>query len=480
MRATIGIFFKLAAIAVMLICGPVMAACNNPANWLESPKVGVKMLIGYQQSLSGTQFAGDPSSGQNFQPFAPPPPPEMLERSDGTLPANTEGWISYYELDSKGNWRICRQEKWRARDESTDPLKIAQTAKYQSGNASLRPLMQSHYFGSATVFLYDKVGRIQETFKVLPLPTETFDRQCFRYNVKNQLLLYVAANTRDVCPTGDPDLKDYWRAFRYADYKGEPVTVWAQQHYASKDGTWEDRIDFVGPLDDAQPYTGYAKVESGKGLVEILGGVRVGPKDQSDNTKYPYDSGKLPPIEYYFTKQPVPASVLTDMEQLYRHDRRRETDVLSGVKLVEFYPANVHVLRERFYTGFDRTIRQEKYDDQGRLKRVINLGFVGKYKNSGGFYDERLSGLVGLKVKTNKLHYRVWDYDDAGNPELVAIGWNTKLGSAMRNERLDDAEMAYGTPDGVVKWKTKEEFFKAFDFDAWAMRAYPELPSAPR
>jgi hypothetical protein len=121
-----------------------------------------------------------------------------------------------------------------------------------------------------------------------------------------------------------------------------------------------------------------------------------------------------------------------------------------------------------------RTLRQEQHDDTGKLKRAINLGFAGLNKQGGGFYDEDLRGKVGLKPKSNKLLHRVWAYDAAGKASLAAIGRDTKFGSAMREEPLDLAQLAFGSPDGTVRWKREEDFFKAFDFDPLAKRTYPD------
>jgi hypothetical protein len=71
--------------------------------------------------------------------------------------------------------------------------------------------------------------------------------------------------------------------------------------------------------------------------------------------------------------------------------------------------------------------------------------------------------------------YRVWDYDAAGKASLAAIGCDTRFASAMREEPLDLAQLAFGLLDGTVRWKREEDFFKAFDFDPMASRAYPDL-----
>lgn len=102
----------------------------------------------------------------------------------------------------------------------------------------------------------------------------------------------------------------------------------------------------------------------------------------------------------------------------------------------------MHQPRDRFYMAAGRTLRQEQHDETGKLKRAINLGFVGLNRKDGGFYED-LRGKVSLKLKGNKLLYRVWEYDAAGKASLVAIGWDTKFGSAMREDPLDLAQLAF-------------------------------------
>lgn len=479
---------KPALLALGWIClGVAQAACNNPTNWLESPKDGVKVLIGYEQDLGG-HFASQPANGLDTPAFAPPLPQDIQANdAQGTLPKDEDkGVVSYYEPDGKDGWRICRKEDWFRRSESTRPASIARTEKNQSRNVSLAPVLRSHVMGAARVYLYDSKGRIQETFAAAVYEPEkservtTDERQCFRFNDQNLLQLYVSATATNACPSGDPDSRDTWRRFRYGAFKNdrgqtENGSLWIQWHQGNGDGRWSESIVFRNsPKPGPERHGGNASVDSSKGVTQILGGFNIGLRDRSDGPALKYTDGSSKPIEYYFTKPPVPVSMLDDIEQLYRHDRRRETQVLSGIKLIEFYPAGAHQPLDRFYMAAGRTLRQEQYDDSGKLKRVINLGFVGLNKKDGGFYDEDLRGKVGLKLKGNKLLYRVWEYDAAGKAGLIAIGWDTKFGSAAREEPLDLAQLAFGSPDGTVGWKREDEFFKTFDFDPIASRAYPD------
>jgi hypothetical protein len=76
------------------------------------------------------------------------------------------------------------------------------------------------------------------------------------------------------------------------------------------------------------------------------------------------------------------------------------------------------------------------------------------------------------KSKKGQRAQDLWDYDAAGKAGLVALGWNAKMRHG-KSEEVDRADIVFGTPDGGPKWNTKEEFFKAFDFDPTAATAYP-------
>ena len=77
------------------------------------------------------------------------------------------------------------------------------------------------------------------------------------------------------------------------------------------------------------------------------------------------------------------------------------------------------------------------------------------------------------RLKGHDIIYRVWEYDDAGKGKLVAIGWNAKFSLFGKTEDIMHAQVIFGMPDGVERWKTKAEFARAFDFDEEAQRAYP-------
>jgi hypothetical protein len=458
------------------------AACNNPKNLLESPNEGVKVFVGYQQELS--TFASTLNGRQEGQfedkPYPPPLPAEMIDKPwQGKLSKETN-FISYYEPDGKGNWRMCRQEKWGPRD--SDPVEESETQN-QGKNPAVRPWLKTHFMGVATVYLYDAKGRISETFVALSQEKKgtdpTGERQCFRFDAKDRAELYVRATTSNACPKGEPDLRDNWVRYRYIELKDGRVTDrWVESHSGQPDKTWKKRITFHILIDpnnkdeDKRFQGGSAEADSDNGVTQILAAYHIGEKDESDSYRYKLSDGSEGGSSYYFTRPPVPMAILDNPDKIYDYDRRRETAVTNVIYLLEFFQAGRHRTRDRIYVGAGRTVRHEQYDEAGKLKRAINLGKFSRKDMDMGFYDENLLGAgISLKLTGHELYYRVWDYDDKGKPKLVALGWNDKFRPGMR-EAVDFAEIIYGTPDGKQKWKTEEEFFKAFDFDPNAIRAY--------
>jgi hypothetical protein len=476
----------------LLWAGSASAACNNPKNWLESPAQGVKTFVGYKQELEygfATQMTGD-LPGQAVHPDLPYPPPlpaEMLEKAwQGKLSEKGESFISYYEPDGKGNWRVCRVDKWAPKNEDFSTTWLATSnQENQRNNPIVRPWLKSHFTWSGRAYLYDSKGRLSEVFLIQPPEKKdediTGDRECFRFDAKDRPEMYVRTTSSNACPKGDkPDPHDFSERFRYLELKDGWVTFrWGEQHFGKPDGSWVKEISFRSMYDpnnkdeNRRFQGGNARADSTKGVTQILGGYRLGEKDESLGPSYKVND-HVQPSEYYFTKPPVPISMLDTPEEIYNYDRRRETSVTKVTKLLEFFPARQNRVRDRFYTIVGNTVRHEQYDAAGKLKRVINVGQYSRQDKSWGFYDEDLkSAKLPLKLKGHPLFYRVWEYDAAGKGSLVALGWNEKF-TLGKSEPLDSANIVYGTPDGTKKWANQEDFFKAFDFDATASRAYGE------
>lgn len=462
-------------VALILRCASAEAVCNNPKDWTESPANQVKVYFGYEEVWSHHAFATQTMTGLDVSPYPPPLPDNARPlpiAPDGDTP------VSYYEPNPRGGWRICRIEYWNPYVlRNMAPNAWQENVRRQP---ALTPIAKTHGLGEVIVFLYDARGRIEQKIPVMidgDLPPRESDPDCFRYDDKDRIVLWVSASITNKCPAGEPDIRDFWHRFRFAELNGETWSLWAENHYGKDNGSWSKTIFFIEGTDFNLP-SGNAQADSERGVFRILGGQHFGLRDQSHGTRFKNSNGREKAVQYYFPIPPVPISMLEHVEKhLYDYPRRRVTAVTAGIELLEYFPPHQHEVRERFYVAPDgSTLRQEVYTASGQLKRVINLGFWGKNNSNGGFYDEDVRNApISLRLKDNKLLYRVWDYDASGKAKLVAIGWNRRNGSAFFGDNnVFSAKIAFGTPDGKEKWASEEEFFKAFDFDPSASRAFPE------
>jgi hypothetical protein len=58
---------------------------------------------------------------------------------------------------------------------------------------------------------------------------------------------------------------------------------------------------------------------------------------------------------------------------------------------------------------------------------------------------------------------------------LIAVSWNRAVRlNPLKNTHMIFADMAYGTPDGKIRWKTAAEFEKAFGFSTDAVEVFPD------
>ncbi|SAK64593.1 hypothetical protein AWB76_03519 [Caballeronia temeraria] len=62
---------------------------------------------------------------------------------------------------------------------------------------------------------------------------------------------------------------------------------------------------------------------------------------------------------------------------------------------------------------------------------------------------------------------RVFDVSPAGKKRLVALAWRRTpfRTEPDTNDAPDDTDLAFGLPDGSVKWRNKAAFLKAWNID---------------
>lgn len=508
---------KHLVVTVFLLCVTMQAVarCNNPENWLESPNEGVKVFVGYRHDRPNellSRITGDRPEKLYFG-FPPPLPQSMLDKpwegklieTETTGRDAKERYVSFFEPDGKGQWRLCREEVWslkRTKGWWGKPLEFSpkEISDYtvsedvHKSNPALVPWLTTHYSNLAEIFLYDSKGRLVENFiaaKTESKSVERFPPECWRYDDKNRITLQLKANGTKVCPSGEPDPRDdyYYRVFySFDEPDGTPTYIasWVEQNYGNQSGSWTKDISFSKLIDPQNPNPkqryqgGNARADAKRGLVRILGGYRLGERENSIGPSFKYASGGIPPIEYLFVNNNAPVSyeMLKDPENIYKYNRRRDTDITKVTRLHEYFSANRIHTKDRFFAAFGRILRHEQLDDEGKLKRAINVGRFSRNDGEFGFYDEDLKkAKISLKLKGHELYYRVWDYDANGRATLVALGWGARL-RLREPEKIDEAKILFGLPDGTIRWKSEEEFFQAFDFDPTGERAFVHARAA--
>ncbi|GJI95433.1 hypothetical protein RugamoR57_21510 [Duganella caerulea] len=436
-------------------------------------------MIGYEPP---DQYVLDGlSDGSERKARLAPLPRDMIEQSGkGTMSPARNTVISYYEADGLGEWRLCRLEHWWPADSDDDATRQRLrkvTPRYVAKNPILAKLPPGVMAYDATLVFYDKKGRIQQTAignfaePERPLIIKT----CYVYDDKDRVLLGVWPTTTKKCPSGEPDPRDAWKRYRYADYQGKSVVLLDQSHGVGQNGSWSEKIRFqssAGP----DGLSGVAEVDSVNGLTLIYGS-DVGAKDNNSANMVVNELGHWNGSTYTFTKPPVPAAVLDNLDLLYKYERRRQTMVNGAVKMYELFPPNQHIARDRYYMIDSFVMRHEQLDAKGKVVRVITMkDWRQPHPGPNPAVDDKK--LVARQFPLfHEIFHRVYDIDAKGNPKLVAISWNRerRLNPAKRVP-LDMADLVYGTPDGKERWKTEAEFEKAFNTSAHANAVFPDNP----
>jgi len=176
-------------------------------------------------------------------------------------------------------------------------------------------------------------------------------------------------------------------------------------------------------------------------------------------------------LNYTFPGERVPPEIAKGLfEGITDYTRVREYRHRSHRRIFEVFGPGAKQPHERQWRTLDLN-RQENYDANGRLTRVILFGPV---PGSGG-YTENLrayveKGVLKLTPLTSGYSsYRVYDYDAAGNETLSFVCWRHEVSTNKpyahfpwwepdpRPKRSREAELQYGrtqvgtrcgTPDG--------------------------------
>ena len=458
------------------------AACNNVKNWFDAPGPEIKVFVGYKQKQKpGFGSVGVSQSATDY-PYPEPLPKEMLgKEGSGKLSETETADISYYEPDGRGNWRVCRTELWwppsAGNDEASREQHRMITKRYAAENDVLSKLGPQHMALYATLYFYDKKGRIVrlEEGNFRKPEQKASIKICREYDEEDNLTLLLDPKNSQSCQANPPDVRDEWLRYRYGKYQGKQVTLLDEWHRGNAGGKWSKSFSVfrtgVGP--DA--VYGAAKAKMGKGVTVIYGS-NAGKLDNNAANTVLDSFGKVSASAYFFTQRPTPLEVLEKPELIYQHERRRQTYIDGEqVKMFELFKPNEHRSRHRYYLEGGYVVRQEQLDANGRVTRVITVNDW-RQPRPGPRPDvnDKLLTDKGIRFVGHQIYHRVYDFDALGKPTLVAVSWNRKIRNPLKGTSVNSADVVYGTPTGTERWKSREEFAKHFDFSPVAAQVFPD------
>ena len=460
----------------------VQAACNSAKNWFEAPGADTKVFVGYKQEQKpGFGAVGIGKAAVDY-PYPAPLPEKMLgTEGSGILSKDETSDVSYYEPDGKGNWRVCRVEQWWSAGMGQKTVREALkpiTARYVENNPLLKKLGKDNIVLLATLYFYDSKGRIIRLEEGdFQKPNEKSSiKICREYDKDDNLTLLLDPKNSQSCKASPPDLRDEWLRYRYGRYDGKLVPLLDEWNRSSPSGKWGK--DFALFRTSAAPDAvfGAAKAQIGKG-VTVIYGTNAGKLDQNAANTVLDSFGKVGAAAYWFIKSPVTLEVLEKPDLIYRYERRRQTYVGGpGVKLLELFKPNEHLSLHRYYLVDKFVVRHEQFDSGGRVKRVVTINDWRQPRPGlKPDIDDRLLTDKGLSINSHQIYHRVYDFDAQGKPTLVAVSWDRALRNPLKKTSALSADVVYGSPAGKEIWKSKEEFFKQFDFSPEAEQVFPDV-----
>jgi hypothetical protein len=334
---------------------PVHAECNSPTKWSEFPSLDAKALVGFtqEQPFGFGQTSVSSSSEDNPYPNYLDDA-EIAKYSNGKLSKTETSYISYYERDNRGRWRICRVEMWwppGAGSEDSRIYMLKTTEKYLSSNPQLRKALSGHVVLYATQYFYDKKGRIAKTAvgDFMNVINAADVKICREYDEKDRLVLYMNPHTTQSCSNEPPDVRDEWLRNRYGDYRGEQVVLLDEWHHGSAGGRWSKKFEVFRTSAGPDNVRGAALAKWVKGVTTIYGS-NAGKLDDNPANTVLNSFGQTTGSTYYFTKPPVPLEVLEHPELIYRYERRRQTYIDGEhFRLYELFRPNEHISHHRYY-----------------------------------------------------------------------------------------------------------------------------------
>lgn len=191
------------------------------------------------------------------------------------------------------------------------------------------------------------------------------------------------------------------------------------------------------------------------------------------------ETGDFKPARYAFPDARVPQSLLSHLTGIYAYDRRRDVPIVSSGGdwvVAEYFRAGSHIPVSRFQLLGKQVRRQEQLDRDGRTVRIVEVGWA-RASATGESDGAELSAL-----DEHPAWLRVFKVLPGGKRQLVALAWRkTRFTTAPDTyDEPKDGELAYGLPNGVVKWHSMREFARAenIDLDASSLAGSSRRQSA--
>jgi hypothetical protein len=469
----------ITVIALLLsACGSSSAACYQ-ANSLVPPSKDVKVYFG--ETPEGFASFGDSPYGQTSIAYSPSPPPGIMEQSALQIaPDRTSIKLWYFESSNKSKaHRICRVDSWVPRKVlSQTQLFIDEIRRNVSGNSLPESLLKRELtLAYSTTYSYDSKGRIervdQTDFTKGPA-VESKALHCRRYDEKDRVVLWVNPQFTKKCPQGEPSVKDEWREFRFDNVGGKEVELRRRWHSPKGEDEWREEwapFQVKATPDSAR---GHAYVDSRRGVKEIFGS-NYGKRDNNAANMVVDVFERWQGSTYYFPKPPVPLSVLENPDEIYKYERRRMTRLDSQTRMFELFKPNEHVSRHRIYMFAGRVLRHDQVDANGKVKRIITVNDWRQPRpGPNPDFDDRLLTTSAPRLSAHQVYHRVYEVDGNGHPTLVALSWHRSARSPLKKAPISAADLVFGTPDGKVRWRTREEFDSAFDTSEDARQVFPD------
>jgi hypothetical protein len=211
----------------------------------------------------------------------------------------------------------------------------------------------------------------------------------------------------------------------------------------------------------------FARVDGGN-LISITLPPRELNLDMNAANSVKSETGDFKPARYSFPGATVPRSTLAHLAGIYRYDRRRDVPIVSSGGdwiIAEYFKARSHVPTSRFRLLGDKVQRQEQLDVKGRVTKVILVGWAQPHS------AEDLEPPPDIAVLgEHPAWIRVFRVAPDGKPTLVALAWRTRssTGPAQTLQEPDERDLAFGLPDGTIRWHSLAAFAKAQGLDLHA------------